>query len=260
MKLSAKNFNWLFRAIRWLVQVCYPRIEVQGAEKLPDEPVIFVGNHSQMHGPIACELYMPENCYTWCAGQMMHVKDVPSYAFRDFWSQKPKHTHWFYHILSYLIAPLSAAIFCNARTIPVYQDSRILTTFKASVSKLQENKSLVIFPEHDIKHNNIVYDFQDKFIDIARPYFKRTKKEVLFVPLYIAPNLKTMYIGEPTRFRQDAPIDEERRRICDYLMSSITSLATALPRHTVVPYRNIPKKNYPTNIPEEVSKVESTKS
>ncbi len=259
MKISVKKFAPVFRVIRWMVDVCYPEIEVVGRDKLPDEPVVFVGNHSQMHGPIACELYFPESCYTWCAGQMMHVKEVPVYAFKDFWAQKPRQSRWFFKILSYIIAPLSAVIFNNARTIPVYQDNRILTTFKATVARLQEGKSVVIFPEHDVKHNNIIYDFQDKFIDIAKPYFKRTGRELLFVPLYIAPNLKRMFIGEPIRFCVNAPINEERRRICDYLMMKITELAVSLPEHTVVPYRNIPKKDYPLNTSGEVAKSASTK-
>ena len=47
-------------------------------------------------------------------------------------------------------------------------------------------------------------------------------------------------------------MEQERSRICNYLMDEITSIACSLPRHTVVPYPNIPKKDYPCNIPEEV--------
>ena len=34
-------------------------------------------------------------------------------------------------------------------------------------------------------------------------------------------------------------------------MDEITAIAESLPEHTVVPYRNIPKKDYPTNRPKE---------
>lgn len=137
-------------------------------------------------------------------------------------------------------------------------DQRILTTFRQTVAKLGDGKNVIVFPEHDKKYNNIIYDFQDKFIDIARIYHKRTGKELCFVPLYIAPNLKSMYLGAPVRFCADVPIEEERRRICDYLMNEITDIARALPEHTVVPYRNIPKKYYPSN--KEVAGDEKTRS
>lgn len=253
-----KRISPLYKLVKWLVRVFYPKIEVVGAENLPEEPAMIVGNHSQMNGPIACELYFPGSRYTWTAGQMMHLKEVPAYAFQDFWSQKPKYTHWFYKLLSYMIAPLSVLVFNNAQTIGVYRDARIISTFKTTVNRLTEGAHVVVFPEHDQPHNHILCDFQDKFIDIAKLYYKKTGKELSFVPLYIAPRLKKMYLGKPIRFCASNPMDEERRRICDYLMSEITHIACALPVHTVVPYRNIPKKEYPTNIPKEVAVHEST--
>ena len=241
----------LFRVIKWLVALCYPQMEVVGTENLPDEPAIIVGNHSQMHGPIACELYFPGKHYTWCAGEMMHLKDVPAYAYQDFWSQKPKYSRWFYKALSYLIAPLSVCVFNNANTIGVYRDARIISTFKNTVKRLCEGANVVVFPEHPVPHDHILCEFQDKFIDTARLYYKKTGRELCFVPLYIAPSLRTMYLGTPIRFCASNSMDCERRRICDHLMAQITAMACALPAHTVVPYQNIPKKDYPSSIPKE---------
>ena len=148
-------------------------------------------------------------------------------------------------------APLSVCVFNNANTIGVYRDTRIVGTFKNTVKRLQEGNHVVIFPEHDVKYNHILYEFQDKFIDVAKLYYKKTGKEASFVPLYIAPKLKKMYLGKPIQFCAANPMDEERNRICRYLMDEITKIASSLPKHTVVPYRNIPKKYYPCNIPKE---------
>ena len=249
--MNERKVSPVYKVIKWLVKVFYPKIEVVGVDNLPDEPVMVVGNHTQMNGPIACELYFPGNRYTWCAGEMMHLKDVPAYAYKDFWSAKPKYIRWFYKLLSYIIAPLSVCVFNNAQTIGVYHDARIISTFKQTVQRLQEGSSVVIFPEHDVPHNHIICQFQDKFIDIAKLYYKRTKKELAFVPLYIAPTLKKMYLGKPIRFCAANPMEEERARICEYLMKEITEIAVSLPEHTVVPYNNVPKKDYPSNIPKE---------
>ncbi len=243
-----------FRFAKYLVRLFSPRMEVIGLENLPDEPVILVGNHAQMYGPIACELYLPDHFYTWCAGQMMHLKDVPAYAYQDFWSQKPAWSRPFYKLASYLIAPLSVLVFNNARTIGVYRDTRILSTFRETVNLLKAGNNVVIFPEYDKPYNNIIYDFQENFIEVAKVYGKRTGGMLPFVPLYIAPRLKRMYIGKPIRFSNEAPVQEERRRICNGLMKEITEMAQGLPRHTVIPYRNIPKKQYPVNVPPEVEK------
>ncbi len=242
-----KKVSPLYKVVKWFVWLFSPKFKVDGAESLPNEPALIVGNHTQMYGPIACEFYTPGKHYTWCAGEMMNIKTVPKYAFRDFWSQKPKYTHPFYKALSYIIAPLASLIFNNANTIAVFRDTRILSTFKSTVNKLKDGANVVVFPEQDVKYNNIIYDFQDKFIDIARLYYKKTGKSLYFVPLYIAPNLKKMCIGKPIQFDSTADIDSERDRICKYLMSQITDIARSLPLHTVVPYRNIPKKFYPKN-------------
>lgn len=258
--MEEKKVSPLYKVIKRLVRLCYIKMEVVGMENLPQEPCVVVGNHTQMNGPIACELYMPDDYYIWCAGQMMKLREVPGYAYEDFWSQKPKVSRPFFKLASYLIAPLSVLIFNNARTIPVYRDSRIVSTFKRTVNMLQDGKSIVIFPECDEKCNNILYQFEDKFIDTARFYYKRTGKELSFVPMYIAPKLKKMYIGKPVRFCAQNPIEEERRRICEYLMTEITETARSLPRHTVVPYRNIPKKYYPVNLSDEVTEYEKAGS
>ncbi|MBQ8909663.1 MAG: hypothetical protein IJY91_01330 [Oscillospiraceae bacterium] len=236
-----------YRVIRWFVKLFYPKIQIKGEENLPDTPCLVVANHSQMNGPIACELYFPGKRYTWCIGQMMHLKEVPEYAFQDFWAEKPWYIRWFYKMLSYLIAPVSVCVFNNANTIAVYKDARIISTFKNTVKRLSEGANVVIFPEHDVPHNHIICDFQDKFIDIARLYYKKTGQALSFVPMYIAPSLKTMYIGKPTQFCSSEPIDGERSRICNYLKAEITNMAVSLPTHRVVPYKNLPQKQYPYN-------------
>jgi hypothetical protein len=85
------------------------------------------------------------------------------------------------------------------------------------------------------------------FVDVAKLYYKKTKVELTFVPMYIAPKLNTMYIGKGICYNSENNIEEERTRICAYLSNEITKIARNLPEHIVVPYRNIPKKYYLTN-------------
>ncbi len=237
----------LFRIIKAVVRLFYPKTEIVGKEKLEGEDIIVVANHTQLHSPIICELYFPERFYTWCAAEMMTLSEVPAYAFDDFWSGKKRSVRPLFKVASYLIAPLSVVVFNNARTIPVYHGKRIINTFRTTVNSLSRGEGIVIFPEHSAKHNNIVHDFQDRFIDIAKVYFARSGRRVTFLPMYVSPKLKKAVIGEGIVFDPEADIAEERARIKDFLMSSVTDIARALPEHTVVPYRNIPKKDYPKN-------------
>lgn len=245
--MEQKKTSVLFKIIKSLIRLFYGKVEIVGRENLPEKHAIIVANHCQMNGPISAELFMDNNCYIWCAGQMMNLKEVPEYAFTDFWSQKPKWTHPFFKLVSYLIAPISVCIFNNARTIAVYHDMRVMSTFKTSIKMLQEGANLLIFPEKNEKHNNILYKFQENFIDVAKLYYKKTGIELTFVPMYIAPEIRKMYIGNGISFYSENSIEEERKRISKYLSDEITQIARKLPPHTVVPYRNIGRKYYLTN-------------
>ncbi len=248
--MPEKKISPMFRVVKWFLRLFYGKVESFG--NLPQEPAIYVANHAQLNGPISCELFFPTERYTWCVGDLLDKKEARPYVFQDFWSQKPKRSQWYYKLASYVVAPLLHFVNKNADTIGVYRDVRLLSTFKDTIRCLQEGKSVVIFPEQDKPHNGIVYDFQAHFIDVAKLYYKRTGKEVLFVPFYVAPRLRQMHFGEPVRFSATADMDTERERIRQYLMDSITDIARGLPEHTVVPYRNIPRKLYPKNTDCEV--------
>lgn len=245
--MEKKRTSIAFKTIKGLVRLFYGKTVVVELEKLPEKNSVIVANHTQMNGPIVGEIFMPDNCYIWCAGEMMNRKEVANYAFQDFWSQKRKWVQPFYKLLAHLIVPLALCVFNNARTVAVYHDMRIMSTFKDSIKKLQQGANLLVFPEKDEKNNNILYQFQENFVDVAKLYYKKTGIELQFVPMYIAPKLRKAYIGKGIRFDSNNPIESERTRICEYLSNEITSIARELPLHPVVPYRNIPKRFYLTN-------------
>ena len=242
---STKKKPLIYRFLRRIVGCFYRKRKFVGLENIPNEPCFIIGNHAQVHGPLSSELYFPTKKYVWCIGQMMHLKEVPAYAYKDFWSEKPKYIRWFYKILSYLIAPLASWALSRADTIAVYKDARVAHTFKETVDKLNEGANIVIFPECYTKFNEIVYEFQDKFIDVARLYYKKSGKELVFVPMYNAPELKTVVFGNSIKYDSTKSIDEQRKIICDYLKDEITRIAKELPVHTVIPYDNYNKKYYP---------------
>lgn len=256
--MEGKKVSPLYRVVFWLIKLFTPKYELKGTENIPGEPCIIVGNHCQIYGPVAAEIYMTGKHCTWCAGEMMHREEVPAYAYKDFWSKKPASIRWFYKLLSYLITPLALLLFNNANTIAVYHDARLISTFRDSIELLQKGYSIVIFPECYDEYNNIIHEFQDKFIDLARFYYRKTKTPLQFLPLYIAPRLGTMSFGKPIRFQPEEAIENERKRICAELKEEITRLAVTQPEHIVVPYPNIPKRDYPKNIPLEVYTHEET--
>lgn len=247
MNQPGRFSRFCYRIIWWLVHAVYPKFRLEGTENLPEGGCILVGNHSHMYGPISAQLYIPERRAIWCAWQMMSRNEVAAYAYQDFWSTKPKCTRWFFKLLSHLITPLALCIFNNADTIPVFYDSRLVTTFKRTVSELEAGAKVVIFPECYEPHNQIVYTFRDRFVDVAKLYYKSSGKALPFVPMYIAPALRKIYFGKPVLFDPEAPIAEERGRIGSCMMDAVTEIGESLPEHVVVPYPNMSSRHYLTS-------------
>ena len=244
-EVGDKPTSFVYRILRYLIWLGFPKWRLQGVENLPEGPSVIVGNHSQMYGPVAGELYTPGRHWVWCAGEMMDRAEVAAYAYRDFWSNTPRGLRWFYRLLSHMIVPLALCLFNNAHTIGVYHDARVMATFRESVQKLKAGERLVIFPECYEEHNHIVHAFQDRFVDLGRMYHKQTGTALSFVPLYVAPELGVMTFGPPVRYDPAAPAEAERERVTAALMDRITAMALALPPHRVVPYPNVPRRDFP---------------
>lgn len=243
-----KKQSHIFPCLLKMVKALYIKYDVEGLENIPSEPAFLIGNHAQLHGPLVSQMYLAENSYTWCAAEVKDIKEAQPYAYQDFWNQKPASMQWFYRLLSYIVAPLLVYVHTNARTIGVYHDHRVFATFRATVRAMEEGSHIIIFPEKAESNNNILCRFQEGFVDTARMYYKRTGKRAAFVPLYIAPKLRKIVVGAPVYYNEENTQEEERRRICEEMTGAITAMALSLPRHTVVPYMNIRKKDYPTNI------------
>lgn len=230
-----------------VIRLVYPRTGSVGTENIPCEPCIFVGNHAQIHGPILSQIGFPADALTWCIGQMSNIHEVADYMYRDFWSRKKGAARVFFRLVSYVLAPVAVALFTNTKTIDVYKDSRVMKTFRRSVNALKEGKSLLIFPETYEGYNQVVCQFQKNFVDVARLYYRQTGKAVAFVPVYTAPKLHSQFFGRPVYYDPAAPVDTERERIVRCMQDAITDLAVAQPEHIVIPYPNIPKKEYTKN-------------
>ena len=242
-----RKIPWHYRIIKAAVRKLSPKYVSEKTEMIPDKPCVVVSNHCQVYGPIALQFYIERPTSVWCTYEMTELKEVPAYAYKDFWSQKPKATKWIFKIVSYIIAPLAVYVFKYADIVPVYKDMRLLKTIKCSIEKLESGENIHIFPEKADLHNNIVNEFQDRFVDLAKMYYVKTHEKLEFVPMYLSPGLKKIVYGKPIEYNPENPIDTERRRICDYLMDEITSIAGSLPEHRVIPYLNIKKKDYPKN-------------
>ena len=84
-------------------------------------------------------------------------------------------------------------------------------------------------------------------MDVAKLYYKRTGKRAAFVPMYLAPALRQLHIGTPVIFNPEAPMAEERKRICEEMAKAIT--ARAFPSTPSFPTKTCPRVFIPKTFP-----------
>lgn len=242
---EVKKKPLLFRILRNTVRLVYRKYKVEVEEPLAEPGNIYISNHAQLHGPLGQYLYFPQKRFVWVIGQMCSRKEVTKYAMEDFWRTKSKWTKWLYKLFSFLVvAPLGSYLFSRADSIPVYKDVRLRKTMSQTIQRLDEGNDVIIFPEGREPYDKFTFQFQKNFVDVARPYSKKTGKPLLFYPMYTCHDLKKIIIGKPTRFNPEADINSERNRINIYLQEEITKLGDSLPNHTIVPYINVKRKYY----------------
>ncbi|HEY8444643.1 MAG TPA: hypothetical protein VIK94_00790 [Bacilli bacterium] len=244
--IEDKKKPLIFRIIKRIVCLFYKKYTIVFNTDVETHGHFYISNHAQLHGPLGLYLYFPFRKYIWVIGQMCNRKEVYAYAMDDFWRNKSKYTKWLYKIFAKLIvAPFASFLFNRADTIPVYKDARLRFTMKETIKRLCEGKDIIIFPEGREHYNKFINDFQIHFVDVAKPYYHKTGIKAKFYPVYTCHDLKIVLIGEPIEFDPDNKLDDERRRIINYLQNEITRLGESLPNHRIVPYDNIKKRLYP---------------
>lgn len=233
-----------YRIVRKIVIAFYGKVVFNKLENVPSEPCVIVGNHAKVHGPLMGEGRFPLEKCIWCDAPMFDRKEFPKYAYANFLGGKPSR---FMRLMVRIINPLITYLVKNADTLPVYRDMRVMQTYRASVTALEGGQNLLIFPECPTVKNDIVNVFNEYFVDVARFYYKKTNKELQFVPSYYAVGLRTVEFGKPIKFDATAPIDEERKRICAYLEDAMTEIAKSMPSHIVIPFHSVPKDQLKKN-------------
>lgn len=234
---TIKKPKLFFKFIRFFIRKGYKEVKIIYEQELNhDRPIVYISNHCQIHGPLAFHLTLGKTSRIWCTQEVFFWKTLPEYAFLTFLKgyEKKKSVQWLYRILSYLIAPLLIVVFRGADAIPVYRDARLLTTYKKSAETILEGLDIVIFPECPDPLNDFINVFNPGFVDIARFMKLKAKKEIVFVPCYYAPELRTIKIGSPVEYDYSRKIDEQRKELLTKLQDEVTRLGKSLPEHKPV--------------------------
>jgi 1-acyl-sn-glycerol-3-phosphate acyltransferase len=203
--------------------------KLEGEENLPREgPAVFIANHLDATGPIACCCSLPMRVFPWSVGDMMDPELASDYLDKDFCEKtlrlKPPLSVLISHLLSKITVPMFHSLGC----IPVYKGDykRMQETLNMSMNLLRQGKFLLIFPEDPILEADEITGmkpFQHTFARLGEMYHAESRKRLAFIPLAIHPR-NIIQVGEPVYYNPVIKMGMERQRIKDLLETEVHRL------------------------------------
>lgn len=206
-----------------------PRPTLVITESIPsDEPVVFVANHEKNYGPAIMQLFFPISYRPWIIYNMLDEDVCKPYVQETFFDERLKWPRWLSKPVTALLTPLLVRLMQETNPVPVYRGrpDRIVETFRQSIKALENGENLLIFPEKPASEpfSDDVNEFFEGFLYLAKLYYRKTGKGLLFCPVSINPKTDTISIGKSVRFNPEFEFQVESDRIRLHLMEQVAGL------------------------------------
>lgn len=198
----------------------------------PENPIVFLGNHAEIYGPIASALCMPVNVRFWVINMMMFdKKQVRAYLYENTFSKKTFLPVFIRRFLAWLLGWLSVNVMNAFRAIAVYRDSpmKLRQTLRDSVEALENGENLMIFPEHpDGKYEKGgVSEFSPGFLMLAEAWRKKNGKKLRILPVYANREERTFTFGDEIQYEPENGFASEQERILKEARNQMLQIAGA---------------------------------
>ena len=196
----------------------------------PENPIVFLGNHAEIYGPIASSLCFPVPVRFWVISKMMfNKKDVRSYLYENTFSKKTYLPVWVRRMLAWYLGWLSVNVMNSLRAIAVYRDSpmKLRITIRESVDALGKGENLMIFPEHPegkyVKGG--ISELSPGFMMLAEAWWKKAGRKLRFMPVYANREKRTFTFGKEIVYEPENGYASEQARILKEAYNQLVGLS-----------------------------------
>ncbi len=220
---------FFIRAVLCVLRALYPH-KLIGRENIhqdEENPLIFLSNHGDVYGPVACMLHIPCDLKPWVISNIVvDTEETAAYLHRYNFGPAtflPERLKW---PISRLVARISNwAMVRQLDVVPVFRDHprQLMNTFRNASDAMQCGDNMLIFPEnpnalaqdHGYEHEGVGPLFSG-FAMLAPIYYNRTGKRCRFMPLYAHKGNRTLHFGQEVQYDPDnSPIDERDRLVTE---------------------------------------------
>ena len=165
----------------------------------PDEPVVYVCRHLNMHGPYTTLKRLPFDVHPMIIhmyfDRQKTVDHMTRYTFAERYGKKPMKFNLAAHVISWIAPPLMRSL----QGVPVYREgTKSISTIKCALNYLLQGESLIIYPDVDYTGSyEKPSEIYEGFLYIGELYYKKTGKLLQFIPLFIDEQTRQIRAGEP---------------------------------------------------------------
>ena len=196
----------------------------------PENPLVFLGNHAEIYGPIASALCFPVPVRFWVISRMMfNKKDVREYLYENTFSKKTFLPVFVRKLLAWYLGWLSVNVMNSLNAIAVYRDSpmKLRQTIRESVEALSDGENLMIFPEHPegkyVKGG--ISELSPGFLMLAEAWWKKSGKKLRFLPVFANREKRTFTFGKEICYEPDKGYAAEQDRILQEAYDQLVTLS-----------------------------------
>lgn len=129
------------------------------------------------------------------------IKERWRYLYEIYFHQKRKVPKWLSSIIATVITPFMIMFYKRMQIIPIYPDSRFRKTIDECIETINKGISVIMFPEDSSAgyYDEMKFFFGGFWI-IAKEYYKKYKKDIKIVNMYLHRNKNTILVDTPRSY------------------------------------------------------------
>lgn len=215
-----------FTLLKGFLRLIKPKTEVIDMTEGQGEPGIFLCNHSATTGPLMVELYLPYAHHPWGAYQMNGtIGERFNYLYHVFFMQKKHMKKVPAFLLASVVCVVSKAFYRGMGLISTYPDMRLTRTLEESISSLEKNVSVVIYPEDSSEgYKKKIETFFGGFVVLSQLYYARHGVDLPIYSMYFSLEDRKMVISRPEYLQPMLAAGMTKEQICDHFRDKTNAL------------------------------------
>ena len=212
----------------------YKLVNEKNIQEAEGDPLLFLGNHLEVLGPMLCAFWFPVHVRFWAISLMMgDQKKVSDYVFTNTFGKVSWLPVFAQKLVSNFIGWLSVTVLAQLECIPVYRDSpmKLRETVRESIEALETGDNLMIFPESPDQKYELqgIGKLSPGFVMLATAYWKKCGKRLKMMPVYMSKEKKTIEFGHLIQYEPESAFADEQERIIRETETQIFSMAGIKP-------------------------------